>query len=250
MSVVDRAVPDGDRGWSPPTVSESWRLVERSGPAGELVSQLPNTEGVRLVCICRPTGPAVILGSTQTYDALDASRLTESGISIARRSSGGGAVYVAPRAQVWLDAFVPAGDPLFDTDVGRSAWWLGEHWAEALAAADGAVGPPRYEVHRGSLVARRWSRTACFAGIGPGEVLVAGRKVVGISQRRTRLGAWLHSMALVENDPAVLVGLLALTDAERADLRRELDEQVSTVSAPAERLTAALVARFVPAPRS
>ena len=29
----------------------------------------------------------------------------------------------------------------------------------------------------------------CFAGTGPGEVLVAGRKVVGISQRRTRAGA-------------------------------------------------------------
>ena len=34
-----------------------------------------------------------------------------------------------------------------------------------------------------------WCPLVCFAGVGPGEVLAGGRKLVGISQRRTRAGA-------------------------------------------------------------
>ena len=35
---------------------------------------------------------------------------------------------------------------------------------------------------------------ACFAGVGPGEVLVAGRKAVGVTQWRTREGALLSTL--------------------------------------------------------
>ena len=101
-----------------------------------------------------------------------------------RRRSGGGAVLVGPGQAVWIDVVVPAGDPLWADDVGRAGWWLGEVWAAALAAA----GLPGGEVWRGAQVRSAWSDRVCFAGLGAGEVTVGGRKVVGISQRRTRAG--------------------------------------------------------------
>jgi lipoate-protein ligase A len=33
-----------------------------------------------------------------------------------------------------------------------------------------------------------WSELVCFAGLGPGELSLDGRKLVGLSQRRTRNG--------------------------------------------------------------
>jgi hypothetical protein len=62
------------------------------------------------------------------------------------------------------------------------------------------------------MVRTEWSDRVCFAGIGPGEVLdAAGRKVVGISQRRTRGSARFQCAALGRWDPAVgpMVGVPA-----------------------------------------
>ena len=92
-------------------------------------------------------------------------------------------MYVHPTESLWVDVVIPRDDELWSDDIGRSMWWLGDAWNVALAA----VGMPGLAVHRGGLVATEWSRTLCFAGIGPGEVLAGGSsKVVGISQRRTR----------------------------------------------------------------
>ncbi|MEO7428911.1 MAG: hypothetical protein ABIY48_05965, partial [Acidimicrobiales bacterium] len=65
-------------------------------------------------------------------------------------------------------------------------------------------------VHDGPLVRARWSDLVCFAGLGPGELTdAAGRKVLGISQRRTRAGARFQCAALGRWDPSRLVSLLA-----------------------------------------
>ena len=48
----------------------------------------------------------------------------------------------------------------------------------------------------------------CFAGLGPGEVTVDGRKVVGISQRRTRAAARFQCVVLERWDPDAVVALL------------------------------------------
>jgi lipoate-protein ligase A len=118
--------------------------------------------------------PALVLGSTQPMIDLD-------GIEVVRRRSGGGAVYLEPGGTLWVDVVVPRGDELWDDDVGRATYWLGEAWAAAVGG--GAV------VHRGPMVRTEWSDLVCFAGLGPGEVTVDGRKVVGISQRRSRAAA-------------------------------------------------------------
>jgi lipoate-protein ligase A len=91
---------------------------------------------------------------------------------------------------------------------------VGEAWAAAL----GELGVSA-EVHRGPLVRSEWSTEVCFAGLGPGEVTVDGRKVVGISQRRTRAAARFQCAALGRWDPAAAVTLLGLPPRAAEDLR-------------------------------
>ena len=75
---------------------------------------------------------AVVLGSTQDRALIDEERAEAAGIEVVRRSTGGGAVLVAPDAQVWLDVWLPRRHELWDDDIIRSAIWLGEAWAHAL----------------------------------------------------------------------------------------------------------------------
>ena len=156
--------------------------------------------------------PALVLGSTQSVTDVDAAAATALGVDVVRRRSGGGAVLVERDIVTWVDLCVPAGDPLWQDDVGRAAWWVGEAWAEAL----GRLGVGGTVVHRGGLVSTAWSARVCFAGLGPGEVRVGAAKVVGVSQRRTRAGAVFQTAALTHWDPAATVACLAVDDRATA----------------------------------
>lgn len=171
----------------------AWPVVDAVGD--------PGARAVAFVDVARPE---VVLGSTQQV-----APEIEARPDVRRRRSGGGAVWLAPGHQVWVDVAVPRGDPLWDDDVGRAFLWLGDVWVAALAAA-GVAGAVR---HGGPLVRSRWSPMACFAGLGPGEVTAGGRKVVGISQRRTRHVAVFQCAALLEWDGPALARLLGVPEA-------------------------------------
>ena len=153
------------------------------------------------------TAPALVLGSTQPDTHADPARAVAGGYEIVRRRSGGGSVWLAPGAQVWVDVWLPAGDPWWDDDIARAAVPVGEAWRSALEVVGLGDG---FHVHRGGVESQPWSALVCFAGIGPGEVLDgAGRKWVGISQRRTRDWIRLQTMVHRQWSPADAVdGLL------------------------------------------
>jgi lipoate-protein ligase A len=195
---------------------------------------------VRSVTWCEATGPALVLGSTQVTDRDLVPDHAGLGLEVVRRRSGGGAVLVEPGRLVWADVVVPAGDRLWHDDVGRAAWWLGEAWAAALAG----LGPGRGDVHRAGLVRSRWSALVCFAGLGPGEVTVGGRKIVGLAQRRTRAGALFQCAVPLAWDPAPLLAALALTPDEREAARAELAGAVLPVDRPPADVEAALLAQL------
>jgi lipoate-protein ligase A len=174
------------------------------------------------------TGPAVVLGSTQPEEAIDHRRAEAAGVSVVRRRSGGGAVLVTPGDPVWIDLWVPAGDPLWRSDVGRAFDWLGAAWVEALRGC-GVTG---LTAHREGYVAcTRWSGLVCFGGVGTGEVVTDdGRKVVGLAQRRNRDGAWFHGACVLRWDPTQLLDLLVLPEAERRVAARDLAGAATGIS--------------------
>ncbi len=111
-----------------------------------------------------------------------------------------------PGEVTWIDVIVPAGSVGWSDDVHRPMVWLGHH----LAAATAMLIDPGQEVtvHEGAMRSTESSSLVCFDGVGAGEVLVDGRKLVGISQRRTRHAARLQCCWYSTYDPARLVELL------------------------------------------
>lgn len=177
---------------------------------------------IRLV---RTVVPTLVLGSTQPGGLLDPAAAEAAGYDVVRRRSGGGIVELGPSA-LWVDVAIPSDDPRWADDVGRAAEWVGRAWTAALAPylRDDLAGS--LVVHRGRPVASQEGRSACFAGVGPGEVLVGERKVVGISQRRTRAGAWFQCVAYSPWCPRWL-GLLALDPCDRAAVEHRLLHQAA-----------------------
>lgn len=173
----------------------------------------------RTVRFLVPQDRAVVLGSTQPGSHIDRLRAETTHTAVLRRRGGGGAVLVGPGLTLWVDVLVPAGDPLWMADVGRSFWWLGDAWVGALAA----VGVSPTQVWKQGLQRSRWSERVCFAGLGPGEVTVGdGQKVVGMSQRRTRTGAHFQCAVPIVWDPSDLLAVMDLENDARQQATIEL----------------------------
>lgn len=165
----------------------------------------------RKMRIFEPTAPAIVLGSTQREDIVDAQVVAARGLDVARRRSGGGAVLV-DTSVVWIDFAIARDDPLWDDDIARSMQWLGQLWSAALVR----VGIDA-DVHKGPAIVPPVARAICFCGIGHGEVVVDGRKAIGISQRRTRDGARFQTMLHTRRDDT-LIDALRLADHDDARL--------------------------------
>jgi len=214
----------------------SWRVARDLSSAAEFHARDVPEPASRAAWVCDTTGPALVLGSAQPDARVDRVACAAAGVEVVRRRSGGGAVLVAPGEVLWVDLVLPARDPLWRDDVGQAFLWVGEAWAAALAEL--GVTP---DVHRGALVRNRWSADVCFAGIGPGEVTVAGRKVVGISQRRTRAAARFQCAAIARWAPDELLALLRLDPTERPAAERQLEAVAAPVGVGLDQLLAALL---------
>lgn len=220
-----------------------WSIRRLVGGADELHGRDLEAD-VRTVTVLEVDRPALVLGSTQSDDDADAAACAAMGVDVVRRRSGGGAVLLLPGQSVWVDLTIPRDDPLWDDDVGRASRWVGDTWASA--AAD--LGCERPRVHTGAVVETRWSRRICFAGLGPGEVVAGGRKLVGVSQRRTRAGARFQCAVHRRWDPVGILGLLALGEGERAQALLDLDGAAIGLDVAGEDVVAALERHLPPPP--
>lgn len=222
--------------------SPAWQIVQETGGAGDLhaasATALDMDPPRRTARVLNASRPALVLGSSQPESDFDPAALARSGLEVVRRRSGGGAVIVGPGRVLWLDLLLPTGDPLWDDDVGRAAWWVGELWLAALERTGcvperttGCV--PHAEVWKGPMVPGRWAAQVCFAGLGPGEVRIDGRKVVGVSQRRTRRMALFQTAAILTWRPEEYLALMPTGHGDK-DLAEALTATATGLGAEAE----------------
>jgi lipoate-protein ligase A len=221
-----------------------WEIHRRAGTAGDLhgldllgvIADSPDPADpttpsplARGVWVLEPTAPAVVLGSAQrfTHGAVAVGRAavrttgvedtTSRPTEVVVRRSGGGAVALGPGVSLWVDVVLPRHDPLWDDDVSKSTQWLGRAWVVALESLGVEA-----ELHTGPTDRDAMARAACFAGMGSGEVAGGGRKLVGISQRRTRAGARFQCVAYTAPPPVdALVALVGGVTGD-GDLAAEL----------------------------
>ncbi len=127
-------------------------------------------------------------------------------------------MFLRPDDHLWIEAWVPKGDPLWDEDVGAAAGWVGLWWSAALAS----LGAAELAVHEGRAAPGKHGALVCFSGKGPGEVFTDGRKVMGVSQWRGREGALFHTCSYTRWDPLPLVELLEVPSSSRGKLVADL----------------------------
>lgn len=164
------------------------------------------------------SGPTLVLGSTQPVEIVVRGQVRRRKVDVVRRRGGGGSVFLLPFDQLWIDAWVPRSDPLWSADVSVAAERIGSWWQAGLAT----LGVEGCEIHRGRSVPGDLGDVVCFAGRGPGELFSEGRKVMGLSQWRSREGALFSACAYQHWEPQLLVDFLHIPDA--------LVEELATVA--------------------
>lgn len=218
-------------------MTAGWRIQHSHGDAAAFHASVPPAErSVTFHAVDRPT---LVLGSAQRPDAVDHRVAHALGVEVVGRRSGGGAVLLLPGEFVWADVVLPAGDPLWLDDVGAAMRWVGEWWASAL----GVLGT-HGAVHLGGLVASRWSRQVCWAGVGTGEVMAGPSKLVGISQRRTRTSARFQTMCHLAWRPELVAALVAPGDDGARPVAAELASCAAVVASTADRVVELLEDRL------
>jgi lipoate---protein ligase len=163
--------------------------------------------------------PTVVLGSTQRPEIVDPQRSSEMHAEVVGRRGGGGAVLLQPDDHLWIEAWIPRADPLWEPDVAAAAAWVGAWWRAGLTS----LGIDGTRVHDGRSIPGDHGALVCFSGQGPGEVFRDDRKIVGVSQWRGREGALFHACAYAHWDPRPLVHLLEVDPATEKELVADLD---------------------------
>jgi lipoate-protein ligase A len=151
--------------------------------------------------VVRLAEPILVLGSRQSPEILDADKLGD--LRLRRRRGGGGLVLLQPD-DLWVDWWIPAHDERWSHDVRVSSLRVGGWWRDVLQTrVSGEV-----VVHEGPLEGNVSHRVVCFAGRGPGEVFVDGRKAVGLAQWRVREGTFLTTVLHTGATDAVVAMLV------------------------------------------
>lgn len=217
-------------------MNHEWLVHESLGDAATF--HAAESQPIRSATFHMVATRTLVLGSAQRDTDVDRRVATALGADVVKRRSGGGAVLLVPNEFVWLDLVIPSDDALWEHDIAQAMVWVGELWQRAL----GDLGVATDVNNTTGVRDAAWARQVCFAGVGRGEVVCGERKVVGVSQRRTRSTARFQSLCHLRWRPELVAALVAAPRPRST----ELSAQVATVSVDARAVRDALV-RQLPA---
>ncbi len=170
------------------------------------------------IWIIEPKDTCLVLGKSQRGRAfLDLSYLDEQNINLTVRQSGGGAVLVSPEDMLWVDIFIPQGSKFWIPDIAEASMWIGRIWHNALKRLD-------IECY---LFDQKFSRSEasdliCFISRAAGELFVGTRKILGISQRRSKFGTRFQCALIINWKPEHMIA------AYRNSLIPDLDKLINS----------------------
>lgn len=163
--------------------------------------------------------PCVSIGYAQSLsEEIDLERCKEKGYTWVRRPTGGRAILHID--ELTYSVVAPQGDPRVSGDIMISYRRLSTGLVEGLRRLSGEV----VQADRMGSDATEKS-AACFDVPSHYEVTALGRKLVGSAQVR-RMGVVLqHGAIPLEGDVSRLVEVLALSEADRNELRGKLRQR-------------------------
>ncbi len=180
-------------------------INELSGTPEELAQRVPpKVNFKRSIETVKITLPMLILGSSQSekyFKFKYAKDHFDNGISLCRRSSGGGAVLVIPGSFFWFNLLIPIEDEFHESNLTKSFNFLGDRLALALnrfyginrrwpLTIEGNI--DMFKARQARLESSFDGKLWCYLDGNFGEVYRGEKKVVGISQRRNMFGSCFY----------------------------------------------------------
>ena len=154
------------------------------------------------IWVIEPKDTCLVLGKSEREKSyLNFEYIRENNLNLTTRQSGGGAVLVDPQDILWVDVFVPKNSQLWESDIAKASIGIGNAWNQALKEVKVSS-----SVYTGEFLRSTLSDLVCFAGKGPGEIFREGKKILGISQRRSKLGTRFQCALVIEWNPDHLIG--------------------------------------------
>lgn len=172
---------------------------------------------------------ALSLGWNQSMDDIDLTKVSQAGVDVVRRPTGGRAILHSDELTYSVTMHACGRNVLMVYDEISRALVSGLQELGALVAIE------KSQPYFPSLY-RTISSGACFSSTGRYEIKFDGKKLVGSAQRRYSNGTGneiilQHGSILLGTDHKRIVEFLRLqSDEHRALLRRELDEKTTELS--------------------
>lgn len=194
--------------------------------------------------------PAVVVGlglHRRIAAVVDLERCAAAGVEVLARRAGGGALL--------LDAHMLCGAIAVPTaqvsmDVTEAYRWLGELLVRGLARVGVSARTVEVAEARADVAALRATETSlaqtllqtCYGALSPYEIVVEGRKLVGLAQVRRR-DATLFQIGVLLRDQSPLADFLCVADEPaREQLRAELARRTVGLEALTSRSASEVVA--------
>jgi lipoate-protein ligase A len=177
---------------------QKWTIERWHAGTQFLHSRPMAVDGIRRISILSFPTPAVVLGSTSNGIP---EHMANKNFDVVRRWSGGGKVWLDPIESTWIDVTIPSSDPLWESDLRKSFLWLGQRLKEAFNSQ--GIFPMLHEAPLDLGGDPEW----CFSKVGAGELSFHGKKILGISQRRSRLAARFQCVWYRSFESGPFVGL-------------------------------------------